>query len=91
MLSGVAFTGILAEVLRVAEAGMSMYVVYFVHLVLIFSLFLYAPYLQVRAPGLPHRRARGDGAAGEGGVKRTVKRARHGRHDEVRPRTQEER
>src|SRR5579885_2310532 len=42
-LSGVVFTGIAAELLRLAEAR-AMYGVYFVHLVLIFGLLLYAPY-----------------------------------------------
>jgi quinone-modifying oxidoreductase subunit QmoC len=43
-LAGVAATGIASELLRLAQAGIAMYVVYFVHLVLIFALFLYAPY-----------------------------------------------
>ena len=43
-LTGVVLTGILSEGLRLAQAGRVMYGVYFVHLVLIFSLFLYAPY-----------------------------------------------
>ncbi len=42
-LSSVVFTGILSELLRLAHAG-AMYGVYFVHLVLIFGLLLYAPY-----------------------------------------------
>ncbi len=42
-LAGVVFTGILAELLRLAQTGV-MYPVYFVHLALIFALFLYAPY-----------------------------------------------
>jgi quinone-modifying oxidoreductase subunit QmoC len=42
-LAGVVLTGILAEVLRLAQTG-AMYGVYFVHLVLIFGLLLYAPY-----------------------------------------------
>ena len=37
------FTGILSQVLRLAETPV-MYPVYFVHLVLIFMLFVYAPY-----------------------------------------------
>ena len=43
-LLGVAATGILAEILRLGQVAAAMYPVYFVHLVLIFSLFLYAPY-----------------------------------------------
>ncbi len=42
-LGGVVITGIAAELLRLAETG-AMYAVYFVHLVLVFSLLLYAPY-----------------------------------------------
>ena len=42
-LAGVVITGIAAELLRLAETG-AMYGVYFVHLVLVFSLLLYAPY-----------------------------------------------
>jgi len=42
-LLGVVVTGIAAEVLRLAQATV-MYGVYFVHLVLVFALFLYAPY-----------------------------------------------
>ncbi len=41
---GVVFTGILSEVLRLSEAVTAMYAIYFVHLVLIFALFVYAPY-----------------------------------------------
>jgi quinone-modifying oxidoreductase subunit QmoC len=43
-LAGVVATGILAEFLRLAQSPGLMYSVYFIHLVLIFSLFLYAPY-----------------------------------------------
>ncbi|MGA2269287.1 MAG: quinone-interacting membrane-bound oxidoreductase complex subunit QmoC [Bryobacteraceae bacterium] len=42
-LAGVVFTGIASELLRLAQTG-AMYAVYFVHLVLVFSLLLYAPY-----------------------------------------------
>jgi len=42
-LSGVVFTGIASELLRLAHIH-AMYGVYFVHLVLIFTLLLYAPY-----------------------------------------------
>jgi len=42
-LAGVVATGILSELLRLAQAPV-MYAVYFVHLVLVFALFLYAPY-----------------------------------------------
>jgi len=42
-LVGVVGTGLGAEILRLLQAG-AMYQVYFVHLVLIFALFLYAPY-----------------------------------------------
>ncbi len=38
------FTGILSEILRLSQVAAVMYPVYFVHLVLIFGLFLYAPY-----------------------------------------------
>ena len=41
---GVALTGILSEIMRLAQFGLWMYSIYFVHLVLIFALFLYAPY-----------------------------------------------
>ena len=41
---GVVFTGILSELLRLGQAVTAMYTVYFVHLVLIFALFVYAPY-----------------------------------------------
>jgi quinone-modifying oxidoreductase subunit QmoC len=44
VLAGVVATGILSELLRVAQSAGLMYSVYFIHLVLIFSLFLYAPY-----------------------------------------------
>ncbi len=44
ILVGVVLTGILAELMRLDQAAAVMYPVYFVHLVLIFSLFLYAPY-----------------------------------------------
>ncbi len=37
-------TGISSELLRLSHAASAMYAVYFVHLVLIFALFLYAPY-----------------------------------------------
>lgn len=43
VLAGVILTGIAAEMLRLAQAPV-MYAVYFVHLVLIFALLLYAPY-----------------------------------------------
>jgi quinone-modifying oxidoreductase subunit QmoC len=43
-LTGVVLTGISSEVLRLAQAAGIMYDVYFVHLVLVFGLFLYAPY-----------------------------------------------
>jgi quinone-modifying oxidoreductase subunit QmoC len=43
-LTGVVVTGILSELLRLAHAAGVMYGVYFVHLVLIFVLFLCAPY-----------------------------------------------
>jgi quinone-modifying oxidoreductase subunit QmoC len=43
-LVGVALTGILSEVMRLAQLALLMYPIYFVHLVLIFALFLYAPY-----------------------------------------------
>jgi quinone-modifying oxidoreductase, subunit QmoC len=43
VLAGTIFTGIASELLRLAQTR-AMYAVYFVHLVLIFSLLLYAPY-----------------------------------------------
>ncbi len=43
-LVGVALTGILSELTRLAQLAAWMYPIYFVHLVLIFALFLYAPY-----------------------------------------------
>jgi quinone-modifying oxidoreductase subunit QmoC len=44
ILLGVLVTGLTSEILRLGEFVTAMYAVYFVHLVLIFSLFLYAPY-----------------------------------------------
>ncbi len=43
-LAGVVVTGIASELLRLAAAVTVMYAVYYVHLVLIFALLLYAPY-----------------------------------------------
>jgi quinone-modifying oxidoreductase subunit QmoC len=43
-LFGVLATGIASEGLRLGGAATAMYVIYFVHLVLVFGLFLYAPY-----------------------------------------------
>jgi len=43
-LTGVVATGIASEALRIASAATMMYAVYFIHLVLILALFLYAPY-----------------------------------------------
>jgi quinone-modifying oxidoreductase subunit QmoC len=43
-LLAIVVTGFAAEVLRLAQMSSWMFPVYFVHLVLIFSLFLYAPY-----------------------------------------------
>jgi quinone-modifying oxidoreductase subunit QmoC len=43
-LVGIVLTGIVAELLRLEQIAAWMYSVYFVHLVLIFTLFLYAPY-----------------------------------------------
>lgn len=43
-LMGVVITGILAEVLRLAQIASLMYPVYLLHLALVLSLFLYAPY-----------------------------------------------
>ncbi len=42
-LAGVVVTGVLSEALRLSQLRL-MYPVYFIHLVLIFALFLYAPY-----------------------------------------------
>ena len=44
ILAGVAFTGVLSEVLRLGQVAQAMYGVYYVHLVLIFALLVYAPY-----------------------------------------------
>ena len=44
ILAGAAATGILSEVLRLAQASELMYLTYFIHLSLVFMLFLYAPY-----------------------------------------------
>jgi quinone-modifying oxidoreductase subunit QmoC len=44
VLAGAVLTGVTSEVLRLLQVARAMYVVYFVHLVLVFSLFLYAPY-----------------------------------------------
>ena len=43
-LVGVVLTGIFVELIRLAQFAAMMYPVYFVHLVLIFALFVYAPY-----------------------------------------------
>jgi len=43
-LAGVVVSGILSEVLRLAQRAAWMYPVYLLHLVFVFSLFLYAPY-----------------------------------------------
>jgi quinone-modifying oxidoreductase subunit QmoC len=43
-LIGVAVTGVSAELLRLGQVVPLMFAVYWVHLVLVFSLFLYAPY-----------------------------------------------
>ncbi len=43
-LAGVLVTGFASQILRLAEAASLMYPVYFIHLVLIFALFLYTPY-----------------------------------------------
>jgi quinone-modifying oxidoreductase, subunit QmoC len=44
VLVSIVGTGIAAELLRLAQVVTAMYTIYFVHLVLIFALFLYAPY-----------------------------------------------
>jgi quinone-modifying oxidoreductase subunit QmoC len=43
-LVGIVFTGMLSQILRLGQSATLMYPVYFVHLVLIFCLFLYGPY-----------------------------------------------
>ncbi|MCW5977143.1 MAG: quinone-interacting membrane-bound oxidoreductase complex subunit QmoC [Bryobacteraceae bacterium] len=43
-LAAIALTGVLSQVSRLAQAETLMYAVYFVHLVLVFALFLSAPY-----------------------------------------------
>jgi quinone-modifying oxidoreductase, subunit QmoC len=65
-LLAVAVTGIASEALRLAGAASTMYAVYFVHLVLIFALFLYAPY--TKFAHLVYRTA----AIAAAGVKRSV-------------------
>ena len=44
ILAGIVLTGMLSEILRLGESATLMYPVYFVHLVLIFCLFIYGPY-----------------------------------------------
>lgn len=44
MLAGVLATGVLSQILRLAQLAWPMYTVYFIHLTLIFALFLYAPF-----------------------------------------------
>ena len=44
VLAGIVLTGMLSEILRLGESATLMFPVYFVHLVLIFCLFLYGPY-----------------------------------------------
>lgn len=43
-LTGIVATGILSEFLRLAQVGWLMFSIYFIHLILVFSLFLFAPY-----------------------------------------------
>jgi quinone-modifying oxidoreductase, subunit QmoC len=43
-LMGAVVTGILSEILRLAQTASLMYPIYLLHLVLVFTLFLYAPY-----------------------------------------------
>ena len=43
-LAAAALTGILAEIMRLAQIAVLMYSIYYLHLVLIFALLLYAPY-----------------------------------------------
>lgn len=44
VLAGVALTGVLSELFRLAQNEALMYSVYFIHLILIFALLLYSPY-----------------------------------------------
>jgi quinone-modifying oxidoreductase subunit QmoC len=44
VIFGVCVTGILAEVVRLANAAVFAYIMYFTHLVFIFVLFAYAPF-----------------------------------------------
>ena len=43
-LVGVVFTGIASQLLRIGELAAVMFPIYYVHLILIFALFMYAPY-----------------------------------------------
>ncbi len=44
LLGGAAFTGVLAELLRLEQAPLWMFIVYFIHLTLVLTLFLCTPY-----------------------------------------------
>jgi quinone-modifying oxidoreductase subunit QmoC len=69
-LAGVAFTGVLSELLRLGQFAQAMYGIYYVHLVLIFALFLYAPYskfahLLYRAVAMAYSNGSGKTDAGQ--------------------------
>lgn len=72
-LAGVALTGVLSELLRLGQIAQAMYEVYFVHLVLIFALMLYAPYskfahLLYRTVALAYTNGSGKSVTGEGEI-----------------------
>jgi quinone-modifying oxidoreductase subunit QmoC len=71
ILAGVALTGVLSELLRLGQFAQVMYGVYFVHLVLIFALFLYAPYskfahLLYRTVAMAYSNGAGKSGTGQG-------------------------
>lgn len=70
-LAGVAFTGVLSELLRLGQIAPAMYGMYFVHLVLIFALLAYAPYskfahLLYRTVAVAYSNGTGTGGTGQG-------------------------
>jgi quinone-modifying oxidoreductase subunit QmoC len=70
-LAGVALTGLLSELLRLGQIAQVMYGIYFVHLVLIFALLVYAPYskfahLLYRTVAVAYANGSGKSGTGEG-------------------------